>query len=69
MSEEEKAWFEEICKKHNKDKPCPFCGGEVSFCAVWQVYCKGCSRSFVSPALFDSEQEARKAWNKRRVWA
>lgn len=54
----------------NKElKSCPFCGGTNIDCAdagyktdVWFVQCDDCGATFPH---FDSEQEAKEAWNKR----
>ena len=51
-------------------KPCPFCGGEAEKCNLTKfdindrcwVECKECG---VSAKIYDSEQEAIEAWNRR----
>ena len=47
-------------------KPCPFCGGEAKVLYLpnkcgWNVYCRMCEVEM----LYDSEQEAIEAWNRR----
>ena len=53
----------------NELKPCPFCGSTNIDCAdaghktdVWFIQCDDCGATFPH---FDSEQEAKDAWDKR----
>lgn len=50
-------------------KPCPFCGGEdIALVNIrplkdlWGIWCIDCQASF---PLFNTEQKAIKAWNRR----
>lgn len=50
-------------------KPCPFCGGEAATKSTiygygerYEAYCTKC---YIGLDLFESEEDAIKAWNKR----
>lgn len=47
-----------------KLKPCPFCGGKAVKIGrnVFWVRCCGCG---AGTSVFDSEKEAKEAWNRR----
>lgn len=51
-------------------KPCPFCGGEAevsygyTFGAEYQ-YQPNCTKCYCSLGIYDSEEEAIEAWNRR----
>ena len=55
-------------------KPCPFCGGEAYIdredCYgvqddYYMVHCEKCSLQFGFCSMFESEEEAIEAWNRR----
>ena len=48
-----------------KVKPCPFCGGKSrvhQYLGKWYARCNKC-KSYSAP--YDTEEEARGAWNRR----
>lgn len=54
-------------RKARKLKPCPFCGTKVKisklYGAGFKVWCHGCA---VETIAYNSEAEAREAWNRRK---
>lgn len=48
-----------------KVKPCPFCGGKSrvhQYLGKWYARCNKC-KSYSAP--YDTEEQAREAWNRR----
>ena len=49
----------------NEIKPCPFCGGKSRvhlYLGKWYARCNKC-KSYSAP--YDTEEQAREAWNRR----
>lgn len=52
-------------------KPCPFCGGDVSFDKEYSylrdsvIYCDGCDMVFTLDDCTSSDDDIARAWNRR----